>query len=104
MDIAGKYLDVDSGILDILKSTKRELTVHFPVKLDDGSVRVFTGYRVLHNSTLGPGKGGLRYHPHMDLDEVSETATNKNKSLRTAAYILAIGRVSKAMTLRGIYP
>ncbi|MFC1890794.1 Glu/Leu/Phe/Val dehydrogenase [Thermodesulfobacteriota bacterium] len=74
VDIAGKYLDVDSGILDILKSTKRELTVHFPVKLDDGSLRVFTGYRVLHNSTLGPGKGGLRYHPHMDLDELRALA------------------------------
>ena len=74
VDIAGKYLDVDKGVLEVLKNTKRELTVHFPVKMDDGRVRVFTGYRVLHNAVLGPGKGGLRYHPEVSLDEVSALA------------------------------
>lgn len=74
VDIAGKYLDVDKGVLEVLKNTKRELIVHFPVKMDDGRVRVFTGYRVLHNAVLGPGKGGLRYHPDVCLDEVSALA------------------------------
>ena len=70
VDIAGKYLELNPGILEMLKSTKREVVVHFPVKLDDGSIRIFTGYRVLHNPALGPGKGGIRYHPAVDLDEV----------------------------------
>jgi len=74
VDLVAKYFDVDPGILERLKSTKRELTVHFPVKMDDGSVRVFTGYRVQHNDTRGPFKGGIRYHPEVDLDEVRALA------------------------------
>ena len=74
VDIAGKYLDIDDGLLNFLKYTKRELVVHFPVKLDNGHLEVFTGYRVLHNPTLGPGKGGIRYHPDVDLDEVRALA------------------------------
>ncbi len=70
VEIAGQYLDIDEGLLNLLKHTKRELVVHFPVKLDDGRLEIFTGYRVLHNPTLGPGKGGIRYHPDVDLDEV----------------------------------
>jgi glutamate dehydrogenase (NAD(P)+) len=70
VDIAGPFLKVDDGTLDMLKQTKRELVVHFPVKMDDGKTRVFTGYRILHNPALGPGKGGIRYHPDVDLDEV----------------------------------
>jgi glutamate dehydrogenase (NAD(P)+) len=70
VDIAGKYLDVDEGILEMLKQTKRELVVHFPVKMDNGNLKIFTGYRILHNSAMGPGKGGMRYHPDVDIDEV----------------------------------
>ncbi len=70
VDIAGKYLELDPGILGMLKSTKRELTVNFPVKLDDGSMKIFTGYRVVHNPARGPAKGGIRYHPDVNLDEV----------------------------------
>jgi len=70
VDIAGKYLDLNPGILEMLKSTKRELEVHFPVKMDDGSMKIFTGYRVVHNPARGPAKGGIRYHPDVNLDEV----------------------------------
>jgi glutamate dehydrogenase (NAD(P)+) len=68
--IASKYLNLDPGSLEKLKFTKRELTVHFPVKMDDGNIRIFTGYRVQHNVSRGPAKGGIRYHPDVDLDDV----------------------------------
>ncbi len=70
VDIAAKYLNLDPGSVEKLKSTKREMIVHFPVQMDDGSVRVFTGYRVQHNVARGPAKGGIRYHPSVDLNEV----------------------------------
>jgi glutamate dehydrogenase (NAD(P)+) len=70
VDIAGRYLDLNPGILEMLKHTKRELEVHFPVKMDDGSMQIFTGYRVVHNPARGPAKGGIRYHPDVNLDEV----------------------------------
>jgi len=57
-----------------LRECKRELTVHFPVKMDDGHVKVFTGYRIEHNTTRGPGKGGIRYHPDVTLDETKALA------------------------------
>ena len=74
IDIVGQYLDVDIGLLEKLKQTKRDLIVHFPVKMDDGSMRVYTGYRVVHSDTRGPAKGGIRYHPDVDLDEVRALA------------------------------
>ena len=74
VDIATKYLDLDPGSVEKLKYTKRELIVHFPVKMDDETVRVFTGYRVQHNVSRGPAKGGIRYHPSVDLDEVRALA------------------------------
>jgi glutamate dehydrogenase (NAD(P)+) len=74
VDIAAKYLRLDPGLIEKTKQTKRELIVHFPVKMDDGTVKVFTGYRVQHNVTRGPGKGGIRYHPDVDLDEVRALA------------------------------
>ncbi len=58
----------------LLREIKRELVVHFPVRQDDGSVRVFTGYRVQHNEARGPVKGGIRYHPSVALDEVRALA------------------------------
>lgn len=67
---AGKALGLDQGMIDVLKSPKRELTVNFPVKMDDGTVKVFTGYRVQHNEARGPYKGGIRYHQQVDIDEV----------------------------------
>jgi glutamate dehydrogenase (NAD(P)+) len=70
VDIAAKYLNLDSGSIEKLKNTKRELIVHFPVQMDDGNVKIFTGYRVQHNVARGPAKGGIRYHPDIDLDEM----------------------------------
>ena len=57
-----------------LMECERELTIHFPVRMDDGTVRVFTGFRILHNDSRGPGKGGIRYHPDVTLDEVKALA------------------------------
>jgi glutamate dehydrogenase (NAD(P)+) len=74
VDIAAKYLKLDPGVIEKTKQTKRELIVHFPVKMDDGTVKVFTGYRVQHNVARGPGKGGIRYHPDVNLDEVKALA------------------------------
>ena len=67
-------LGIDEGTRRILSQPKRELTVHFPVKMDNGEVQVFTGYRVQHNLYRGPGKGGIRYHPDVSLDEVKALA------------------------------
>ena len=74
VDIAAKYLNLDPGSIDKLKNTKRELIVHFPVEMDNGKVQIFTGYRVQHNVARGPAKGGIRYHPDVDLDEVRALA------------------------------
>ncbi|MGH2467899.1 MAG: Glu/Leu/Phe/Val family dehydrogenase, partial [Candidatus Limnocylindrales bacterium] len=67
-------LKLDPGIADILRHPQREFIVHFPVRLDDGSIRVFTGYRVQHNLGRGPAKGGIRYHQNVSLDEVKALA------------------------------
>src|SRR6266852_864218 len=69
-DVIGLSDDVRRG----LREVKRELTVHFPVHMDDGSVHVFTGWRVQHNISRGPAKGGVRYHPDVDLDLVKALA------------------------------
>jgi glutamate dehydrogenase (NAD(P)+) len=74
VDAVAPYLDVDQGILEKLRYPRRELIVHCPVKMDDGSLKVFKGYRVRHNDTRGPAKGGVRYHPDVDLDEVKALA------------------------------
>src|SRR3954468_11003235 len=72
--IAADKLNLDDGMKQILSHPKRELTVHFPVRMDDGSYRVFTGYRVQHSLTRGPAKGGIRYHQDVTLDEVKALA------------------------------
>lgn len=72
-DVA-KILELDEDIHGILKYPKRELTVNFPVKMEGGGTRMFTGYRVQHNTNRGPTKGGLRFHPETDLDEVRALA------------------------------
>jgi glutamate dehydrogenase (NAD(P)+) len=74
VDIAVARLKLDPGLCEKIKYTQRELTVHFPVKMDDGRIKVFTGYRIQHNMTRGPGKGGIRYHPEVNLDEVKALA------------------------------
>jgi glutamate dehydrogenase (NAD(P)+) len=74
VDIASKYLNLAPGFIEKLKATKRELIVHFPVKMDDGNIKIFTGYRVQHNVSRGPAKGGIRYHPDVDLDDMRALA------------------------------
>ena len=74
VDIVADLLGLDSGMREVLKHPKRELTVNFPVRMDDGSYRVYTGYRVQYNMARGPCKGGIRYHPQVSLDEVRALA------------------------------
>ncbi len=62
------------GLIEFFESPKRSISVCFPVQMDDGSIRTFHGYRVLHNTVLGPGKGGIRYHPDVSLREVAALA------------------------------
>jgi glutamate dehydrogenase (NAD(P)+) len=73
-DIAADLLDLSPNLRRILRVPQRELTVNFPVRMDDGTIEVYTGYRVHHNYTRGPAKGGIRYHPAVDLDEVRALA------------------------------
>ena len=73
-DAAAAYLDLPEGKRRFLRVPKRELTVNFPVKMDDGGVEVFTGYRVHHNTSRGPTKGGIRYASGVTLDEVRALA------------------------------
>lgn len=74
LELAGKRMGMDPNVLERLKVPKRAMCVSVPVRMDDGSVKVFEGYRVQHNSTLGPGKGGVRFHPDVSLSEVSALA------------------------------
>jgi glutamate dehydrogenase (NAD(P)+) len=73
-DRAADVLDLDDGLRKVLREVKRELTVHFPVLMDDGNIEMYTGYRVQHNLARGPAKGGLRFHPAVTLDEVKALA------------------------------
>ncbi len=73
-DTAAELLGLDQELRVILRTPKRELTVNFPVRMDDGSVRMFQGYRVQHNVNCGPAKGGIRYSPEASLDEVRALA------------------------------
>src|SRR4030095_16968298 len=73
-DLAAERLNLDPGLRRVLREPRRELTVHFPVHMDDGSVQVFTGYRVQHNLGRGPAKGGIRYHQDVSIDEVKALA------------------------------
>ena len=73
-DAAAEAMGLDLSMREVLRVPQRELIVNFPVRMDSGGVRVFTGYRVQHNITRGPAKGGLRYHPGVTLDEVRALA------------------------------
>ena len=74
-DMAAEFLKVDPGLRQILRTPKRVMEVSIPVKLDNGQVKVFVGYRVQHNTARGPAKGGVRYHPNLTLDEVKALAS-----------------------------
>jgi glutamate dehydrogenase (NAD(P)+) len=73
-DEAAELLNLEHGLRAVLREVKRQLIVSFPVKMDDGSVRVFEGYRVQHNLARGPAKGGIRFHQEVTLDEVKALA------------------------------
>ncbi len=74
LDCVAEMIDLKHGIHEMLKKPTRELTVNFPVHMDDDSIKVFTGYRVQHNLARGPAKGGIRYSPDTSLDEVRALA------------------------------
>ncbi len=74
VDRVGHMLGLNECMIEILKRPKRELTVNFPVRMDDGRVKNYVGYRVQHNSARGPCKGGIRYHPNVSLDEMRALA------------------------------
>ncbi len=73
-DATAEALGLDESLRCVLREVKRELVVHFPVEMDDGGFRVFTGFRVQHNIARGPAKGGLRFHPALTLDDVRALA------------------------------
>jgi glutamate dehydrogenase (NAD(P)+) len=73
-DVTAEFLKLDSGLRQVLRSPKRIMEVSIPVKMDNGQVKVFTGFRVQHNVARGPAKGGIRYHPNVSLDEVKALA------------------------------
>ena len=73
-DAAADVIGLDENVRKLLRDIKRELTVHFPVRMDDGAVQVFTGWRVQHNIVRGPAKGGIRYHSALDAETVKAMA------------------------------
>jgi glutamate dehydrogenase (NAD(P)+) len=74
-DLAAEHLKLDAGLRQILRAPKRILEVSIPTKMDNGQVKVFTGFRVQHSVARGPAKGGVRYHPNVTLDEVKALAS-----------------------------
>src|SRR5437899_478407 len=74
-DNAADHLKLETWLREVLRRPKRQLIVSIPTKMDDGSIKVFEGYRVQHNLARGPAKGGIRYHPSVTLDEVKALAS-----------------------------
>ncbi|HUY80624.1 MAG TPA: Glu/Leu/Phe/Val dehydrogenase [Acidobacteriaceae bacterium] len=74
-DFAARKLNLDEGLWKVLRYPSREIIVHFPVVMDDGRIEMFTGFRVLHSQARGPGKGGIRYSPDVNLDEIRALAS-----------------------------
>ena len=70
LDEAAKLIKLDNGMHQVLAHPKRVLTVSIPIRMDDGEIKVFTGFRSQHNDARGPFKGGIRYHPQVTIDEV----------------------------------
>jgi glutamate dehydrogenase (NAD(P)+) len=74
LEVAARAMNLDPGVHQVLSNPRRALEVTMPVRMDDGSITVFKGYRVHHNTSRGPSKGGIRYHPAVTLDEVKALA------------------------------
>ncbi|HEC22586.1 MAG TPA: glutamate dehydrogenase, partial [Chloroflexi bacterium] len=75
LEKAAARLGYDEGMREWLRAPERKLEVSLPVKMDDGTIHVFTGYRVQHSTARGPAKGGIRYHPRVTMEEVQALAT-----------------------------
>src|SRR3972149_3268671 len=73
-DGVAEWLKLEPALREVLRTCKRELIVNFPVRMDSGEVKVFTGYRVQHNLARGAAKGGIRYHPTVSLEETKALA------------------------------
>jgi glutamate dehydrogenase/leucine dehydrogenase len=73
-EIAADYLKLDAGLREVLRRPRRSISLTLPIRMDDGTIRVFDAYRVLHSNIRGPCKGGIRYHPNVTCDEVSALA------------------------------
>ena len=95
IDAVCDKMNIDEGCRLRLGQCKREVTVHFPVKMDDGSIKIFTGFRVMHNDARGPAKGGIRYHPDVTLDEVKALAARM--TLKTAVVNIPYGGAKGAV-------
>jgi len=91
----GDRMNIAEAWRSRLSECERELIVHFPVRMDDGTVKVFTGFRVQHNDTRGPAKGGIRYHPDVTLDEVRALAALM--TLKTAVVNIPYGGAKGAV-------
>ena len=74
-EVAANKLGLEQGVYRYLKYPSKEVTLYIPIGMDNGQLEVFTGYRVLHSTVRGPGKGGIRFAPDVSLDEVRVTAT-----------------------------
>jgi glutamate dehydrogenase (NAD(P)+) len=88
-DMAAEFLKLDPGLRQILRTPKRILEVSMPIKMDNGQVKVHTGYRVQHNVARGPAKGGIRFHPNVTLDEMKALAAGM--TWKTAAVNVPFG-------------
>src|SRR4051812_17171657 len=75
LEQAAGTVDLPAHVSQILSQPKNEIIVHFPVRMDDNTTKLFTGYRIQHNNILGPYKGGIRYHPSVNLDDVKALAS-----------------------------
>ncbi|MBD3215358.1 MAG: glutamate dehydrogenase [Candidatus Lokiarchaeota archaeon] len=75
IELVAEYIDIDSNILTFIKRVERVLMVSIPIKMDDGTLKIFKGYRAQHSTVRGAGKGGIRYSPEVNLDEVKALAT-----------------------------
>lgn len=73
-DRAADLLDLDQATRDLLRTPQKEFHFNIPVRMDDGKVKIFQGYRVMHNDARGPAKGGIRFHPHETIDTVRALA------------------------------
>src|SRR3546814_19360002 len=94
LDDAAKLADIDPDSHRMLRTPKRVLAVAVPVRMDDGSIEVFTGWRVHHDTTRGPGKGGIRFHPDVDADEVKALAAAM--TFKTAILDLPFGGAKRS--------